>query len=164
MTHLFLQLHTDRISLFEEDGVAPKLIPERGELVETPLPERPQSQLGLSHRPRHWRAGQMICEHILAKQKPDLETVCQCQNHLPLQAPLLPRETPGTESPLVSEELPVYSRSPKRNHPDQNKCVRTGTLNGKILYRCFRSPAAAALAGYWLLLFLCGTDLQAPEA
>lgn len=51
--HLFLELNTDSVSLFKEDGVAPKLIPEGGELVETPLSERPQSQLGLTHCPRH---------------------------------------------------------------------------------------------------------------
>lgn len=66
--HLFLQLHTDSIGLFEEDGVAPKQIPERGELVETPLSERPQSQLCLTLRPRHWRATHVIlCECILTK-------------------------------------------------------------------------------------------------
>lgn len=42
--------------------------------------------------------------------------------------------------------------------------VWTGAFNGGVLYWCFHSPAAAVLAGYWLLLFLCGTDLQAPEA
>lgn len=56
LSYLFLQLHTDSISLLEEDGVAPKQVPERGELVETPFSERPQSQLSLPLRPRHWRA------------------------------------------------------------------------------------------------------------
>lgn len=69
--YLFLQLHTNSISFFEEDGIAPKLIPEGGELVETPLSEGPQSQLGLAHCPRHWRARQVICEYILTKLKPD---------------------------------------------------------------------------------------------
>lgn len=52
-SHLLLQLHTDSVSLLEKDGVAPKQIPERRELVETPLSESPQSQLGLSLSPRH---------------------------------------------------------------------------------------------------------------
>lgn len=53
--HLFLQLHADSIRLFEKDSIAPKLIPERGELIETPLSECPQSQLGLTRCPRHWK-------------------------------------------------------------------------------------------------------------
>ncbi len=65
--HLFLQLHADGIGLFEEDGVAPQQIPERRELVETPFSERPHSQLGLTHRPRHWRAPHMTRQCILIK-------------------------------------------------------------------------------------------------
>lgn len=60
MSNLFLQLHTDSIGLLEEDGVAPEKIPERRELVETPLSERPQSQLGLMLRPRHSGARDML--------------------------------------------------------------------------------------------------------
>lgn len=54
-TNLLLQLHTNGIGLFEEDGIAPKQIPEGGELVETPLSESPQRQLRLMFCPRHWR-------------------------------------------------------------------------------------------------------------
>lgn len=32
--------------------------------------------------------------------------------YLPLLAPPLPQEIPGTETPLASEELPAYSHSP----------------------------------------------------
>lgn len=52
--HLFLEFHTDCVGFLQEDGVAPQLIPEGGELVETPLSKCPQSQFGLSHSPRHW--------------------------------------------------------------------------------------------------------------
>lgn len=51
--HLFLEFHTDCVGFLQEDGVAPQLIPEGGELVEAPLSERPQGQLGLSYSPRH---------------------------------------------------------------------------------------------------------------
>lgn len=51
--HLFLELNTDGVGFLQEDGVAPQLIPEGGELVKAPLSERPQSQLGLTHSPRH---------------------------------------------------------------------------------------------------------------
>lgn len=57
---LLFQLNADSIGFLEEDGVAPKQIPERRELVETPLSESPQSQLGLTHGPRHCRADMRI--------------------------------------------------------------------------------------------------------
>ena len=48
---LFLELHTDGVGFLEEDGVPPEQVPQGGELIETPLTERPQSQLGLSRGP-----------------------------------------------------------------------------------------------------------------
>lgn len=134
MTHLFLQLHTDSISLFEEDGVAPKLIPERRELVETPLSERPQSQLGLAHRPRHWRAGQMICEHILAKRKSLIQRL-----FVSVRITFLFRllfflgrlQVPRVHLFLKSFQFALVVL--KENIQIKTSVFRTGTLNGKTV-------------------------------
>lgn len=45
--HLLLQLYTDGVGLLEEDGIAPKQVPQRCELVPLPLTEGPQRQLAL---------------------------------------------------------------------------------------------------------------------
>ena len=50
---LLLELHTDGVGFLEEDGVAPEQVPQGGELIETPLTERPQGQLCLSRGPGH---------------------------------------------------------------------------------------------------------------
>lgn len=42
-TCLFLKLHTDSIGFLEEDGVAPELISQWRELIETPFSKCPQS-------------------------------------------------------------------------------------------------------------------------
>ena len=53
--YLLLELHADCIGLLEEDGVSPEQVAERGELVEAPLPEGPQSELSLARSPRHYK-------------------------------------------------------------------------------------------------------------
>lgn len=126
-SHLLLEFHTDSVGLLEEDGVAPEQIPEWGELVETPLSERPQRQLSLTLRPRHWR-GKWVDVRIKCDQTESrlvcVSNVWKWQYHLPLPAPPPPRGTPGTESSLVSEEPPVYSRSPGRKYMIQNSFSR----------------------------------------
>lgn len=109
------------------------------------------------------------------------------KHHLLLQAPPPPRATPGSESPLVSEEPPVYSHSPGRKNMDPviqarnglnlsaiillswNKtlmsCLRWRNFFKLDIFQCsFLSPVFAAPAGYWPPLSLYGTDPQAPEA
>lgn len=76
--------------------------------------------------------------------------------YLPLLAPPLPQGIPGIETPLASEELPVCSRSPEA----KVTVIKPGQKMLKDSF--FYSPVAAVLTGYWLLLSLCGTDLQAP--
>lgn len=165
--YLFLQLHTNSISLFKEDGIAPKLIPEGGELVETPFSEGPQSQFGLAHCPWHYRSRQVIREYILTKIKQwwlfDGSVIHKSERitflfrllffFRRLQVPRVHLFLKSFKFTFIV--LKVTSRS---------KWVSTGTLSGETLDLCFYSPAAAVLAGYWLLLFLCGTDLPAPEA
>ena len=53
--YLLLELHADGIGLLEEDGVPPEQVTERGELVESPLPEGPQGELCLARGPRHYK-------------------------------------------------------------------------------------------------------------
>lgn len=52
--YLLLKLHTDGVGFLEEDGVAPQQVPEGGELVETPLTERPGCKLHLTLCPRNY--------------------------------------------------------------------------------------------------------------
>lgn len=53
--YLFFQLHTNGISLLEENCISPEQISERGELIESPFPESPESQFCLPLCPRHCR-------------------------------------------------------------------------------------------------------------
>ena len=53
--YLLLELNADGVGLLEEDGVPPEQVAERGELVEAPLPEGPQSELRLAGGPRHYK-------------------------------------------------------------------------------------------------------------
>jgi hypothetical protein len=50
-TYLLFQLNRDCISLLEEYGVSPEIIPQGSELMVLPLPETPCSQLVLSITP-----------------------------------------------------------------------------------------------------------------
>lgn len=65
------------------------------------------------HRPRHWR----IQTEVRGEDAFPSCLMAYFWRHyyLPLLAPPLPQEIPGTETPLASEELPACSHSPARS-------------------------------------------------